>query len=189
MPKTPRERGTELGLQLANKIRSSPACCHTAPGHVRLPVHPSPPSPRVHPPLSLAVHHPCLSHNLCSSSIPLLPRNSVGRGGPTTTWLLLPLPHPSTPWTAAKTPAAGLGWRKGRDRQEGRCLHPFPQKHVLHREKQCHAGPAAGGEGGGRALDMGLAKPLPGRRRPLVPLCPDCLCDLSSAPSIPTFQL
>lgn len=79
--------------------------------------------------------------------------------------------------------------RKGRDRQEGRCLHPFPQKHVLHREKQCHTGPAAGGEGGGGALDMGLAKLLPGGRRPLLLLCPDFSCDLSSASSIPIFQL
>lgn len=71
--------------------------------------------------------------------------------------------------------------RKGRDRQEGRCLHPFPQKHVLHREKQCHTGPAAGGEGEGRALDMGLATLLPGGRRPLVLLRPGFLCDLSSA--------
>lgn len=79
--------------------------------------------------------------------------------------------------------------RKGRDRQEGRCLHPFPQKHVLHREKQCHTGPAAGGEGEGRALDMGLAKLLPGGRRPLVLLRPDFLCDLSSACGTPMFQL
>lgn len=75
--------------------------------------------------------------------------------------------------------------RKGRDRQEGRCLHPFPQKHVLHREKQCHTGPAAGGEGEGRALDMGLAKLLPGGRRPLVLLRPDFLCDLSSVAAPP----
>lgn len=26
-----------------------------------------------------------------------------------------------------------LGWRKGQNWQEGRHLHPFPQKHVLHR--------------------------------------------------------
>lgn len=101
----------------------------------------------------------------------------------------LQLPLWRRPWIAARTPAAGLEQRKGGRAEAGRkeVPAPFPQKHVLHSEKQCHTlGPVlncerVGGQGPGQAASR--------RQRLPVLLCPDFLSDLSSVSSIPTFQL
>lgn len=163
-----------------------PYCSGTHALAPRLPLHPSPPSPPVHPPLSLAVHTPA------STSIPLLPRNSVGRGGPVTTWLLLPLPHPSTPWTAAKTPAAGLSWRKGGRAATGRkggASTPSPRSMSCTERNNVTLGLLPGVRVGAGPWTWAWPSCFQEAGGPWSCLCPDFLCDLSSASSIPAFQL
>lgn len=115
--------------------------------------HPSGSGP--HLPLGLALlplSAPCPTP-ICFSSSCLLARGGGSRGpraltpGQGLCRAPCSLGHILVPLASSQGPCLGRrGGRKGRGRQEGRCLRPFPQEHVLQRQKQCH-----GGAGGGRA--------------------------------------
>lgn len=110
-------RQDSTGASDRARVSANKACLPTALSHC--PRHALAP----HLPLYLPVHHPPAPRNVFPPS-PSSPGQQGQQRWPLTTWLLLPLPHPGAPWTAAKTPFAGLSWREEGPSQAGREAPP-----------------------------------------------------------------
>lgn len=192
----PTEASARAEISAGPKVCSSPLC--SVLQHCPRSRADRAPSPALsgscqpHLPLHRAVHlffllvnHPCPHSNLCSSPSPSSPETAwAAEVAPVIMWprqglgqtLLLPLPYPSAPWTAARTPAAGQSWREeGPGRQEGRSLHPFPQNTSWTERNNVTLGLLPEGESGGRGQTW--AWPSCFQEAPALPACVICPLD------------
>lgn len=112
---------------------------------------PLPPHPSIHMLLSQSPT-PAPLWDLCSGPPPEPQRWPLGSRAPGRGWARTSCPR--CPLDSSQDSCCSPSCRKG-GRQEGRHLRPFPQKHVLRREKQCSTGPAAGGPEWGRGPGRG----------------------------------